>query len=227
MVGSVTTMSSPSEAGWDDVSEIVPTDTSYGAITNGAGFDSLAGFPGFCICTMEVTGVCTSDEFRAVVQTVTLEHAVARGVPFSKITEAPGPLPATKFRPFTSSGKLSTAPAITLEGNSASIIGPSAIATIAVADLLGSASLVAITAMAFGEGAADGAVYKPLASTEPHAVPAHPWPVTPLCTVQVTPVLALFATVAVNCRVLAVAPDGETNAYAGDYTLSLHDALPI
>jgi hypothetical protein len=44
-----------------------------------------------------------------------------------------------------------------LEGSSASIAGPLVSATVAVADFVGSAWLVAITEIAFGEGATVGA----------------------------------------------------------------------
>jgi hypothetical protein len=48
-------------------------------------------------------------------------------------------------------------PAITLEGRILSITGPFVIATVAEADFVGSATLVAVTEIALGEGAAVGA----------------------------------------------------------------------
>lgn len=97
----------------------------------------------------------------------------------------------------------------------ASIAGPLEIAIIADADFVGSASLVAITEIALGEGAALGAVYTPLAVTEPQAVPAHPAPMTALCTLQVTLVFPVPVTCETNCCVLV---EGGMNAYAGDTT---------
>lgn len=47
---------------------------------------------------------------------------------------------------------------MTLEGRIVSITGPLVRATVAAADFVGSAWLVAITEIAFGEGAAPGAV---------------------------------------------------------------------
>ena len=79
-----------------------------------------------------------------------------------------------------------------------SITGPLVSATVAAADFVGSARLVAITEIALGEGAADGAEYRPLASTEPHAAPAQPWPVTALRTLHVTLEFELPVTVAKN-----------------------------
>jgi hypothetical protein len=61
-----------------------------------------------------------------------------------------------------------------------------------------------------------GAVYDPLASTEPHAAPPQPWPATALCTLHVTLVLVVPVTLAKNCCVLGVAPDCGRNAYAGE-----------
>lgn len=104
---------------------------------------------------------------------------------------------------------------MTLEGSSASITGPLVSATVAEADFVGSAWLVAITEMAFGDGAAVGAVYRPLALTEPQAAPAHPWPATALAMLQLTAVFVLPVTVAKNCRVLRVPVEGAKNAYGG------------
>jgi hypothetical protein len=105
-----------------------------------------------------------------------------------------------------------------LDGRMTSIAGPLEIEIVADADFVGSASLVAMTEIALGEGAALGAVYTPLADTEPQAVPAHPAPLTAPCTLQVTLVLPLPLTCAANCCVLGVLVEGATNAYAGDTT---------
>ena len=84
------------------------------------------------------------------------------------------PLSATKFKPWTDSGKPSTPPAITPEGKSASMVGPDVIAIVAEAHFVLSAWLVAMIEIAFGEGATAGAVNTPLPSTEPHAAPPQP-----------------------------------------------------
>ena len=67
-----------------------------------------------------------------------------------------------------------------------------------------------------GEGAAVGAVYRPLALIVPHAAPAHPWPATPLCTLHVTLVMLVFETAAKNCCALGVPDEGAMNAYGGE-----------
>jgi hypothetical protein len=56
------------------------------------------------------------------------------------------------------SGKLITAPASTLDGKIASISGPEVTEIVPVADFVESAWLVATIEIAFGEGAAVGAV---------------------------------------------------------------------
>ena len=81
-----------------------------------------------------------------------------RAVPLIEMVDAALPLPATNPLPCTCSGKLSTAPAKTLDGRITSIVGPLVIATVALANSLLLAWLVAVTATAFGEGAAAGAV---------------------------------------------------------------------
>ena len=111
-------------------------------------------------------------------------QVVPRAVPLIRMVDAEGPDPGTKFAPCTASGKLSTAPEKTLEGRMTSMTGPLEIATVAVADFVASAALVAMTAMALGEGAPGGAVYKavalPVEIIEPHSEPVQPWPGTAL-----------------------------------------------
>jgi hypothetical protein len=70
------------------------------------------------------------------------------------------------------------APAIALEGKITSMVGPDVTAMVAEAVSVLSATLVAMIEIAFGEGAAVGAVNTPLASTEPQAAPPQPWPAT-------------------------------------------------
>lgn len=106
---------------------------------------------------LSVAADWTSDGLSAVLQVVVLGHVDARGVPLIRMEEAALPEPAAKLMPATEKGKLSTAPAITLEGRITSIVGPLVIATAAVADFVASARLVAITEMALGEGATVGA----------------------------------------------------------------------
>ena len=50
----------------------------------------------------------------------------------------------------------------------------------------------------------------------PHAVPAQPWPATPLCTLHVTTWFVVPVTAAKNCCVEIAPPEGGKNAYAGD-----------
>ena len=106
---------------------------------------------------VSVPGFWTSARFSAVAQPVEVEQEVPRAVPLTRMAEADGPVPEMKFAPCTASGKLSTAPEKTLEGNMTSMTGPEVIATVAVANLVGSATLVTITEMALGEGAPVGA----------------------------------------------------------------------
>lgn len=94
------------------------TDESNGMMTNGTGFESAPFGPGFCTCTVSVAADCTSDGFRAVAHAEVVGQVVPRGVPLSRMVEAALPLPATKFKPCTASGKLSTAPEKTLDGRS-------------------------------------------------------------------------------------------------------------
>ena len=51
---------------------------------------------------------------------------------------------------------------------------------------------------------------------EPHAVPAQPWPATPLCTVHVTLLFVAPVTAEMNCCVETAPPEGGKNAYDGD-----------
>jgi hypothetical protein len=69
--------------------------------------------------------------------------------------------------------------------------------TTAEALLVESACDVAVTAIADGVGTVAGAVYNPLLSTVPHAEPAQPAPDT----LQLTALLVVPVTVAVNCLV--------------------------
>jgi hypothetical protein len=93
-----------------------------------------------------------------VVHELVLEQLVPRARPLIKTVDPELPLPLTKFTPYTASGKASTSPTMVLDGRTASIAGPLEIETVADADLVGSASLVAITEIALGEGAALGAL---------------------------------------------------------------------
>ena len=64
----------------------------------------------------------------------------------------------------------------------------------------GSAALVAVTVTVAGEGTADGATYSPVPLIVPQAAALHPAP----CTLQVTAVLEVPTTVALNCWVAPV-----------------------
>jgi hypothetical protein len=74
--------------------------------------------------------------------------------------------------------------------------------TVAVAepDMVGYATNVAVTATCGGLGTLAGAVYRPLLVTVPHERPAHPLPDT----LQITTVLFVPVTVAVNCTCFPV-----------------------
>lgn len=216
VVGSVTTKFSPVAEGDPAVSVIVSRETSKGTTTNGTTFESAPGLPGFCTCSVAVAADSTSAGLSAIEHSVADWHVVLRAVPFSKIWDAPLPLPATKFTPSTLSGNPSTAPAITLDGSTTSIPGPLVNATVAVADLVESAALVAVTAISFGEGAVLGAEKSPVALTVPHAAPPQPSPATPLATLQFTAAFVVPVTCAMNCTVVVFDPDGATNAYPGD-----------
>jgi hypothetical protein len=198
VVGSTTTIVFAPATGCPALNAIVPTETSNGTITSGTGFDSAPGLPGFCTSTVSEPAEATSEGFSVVTHCAPVEQVVARATPLIKIVDALLPLPAAKFPPCSSSGNPSAAPAITDEGRITSIIGPLEIAMVAAADFVGSAWLVAVTKIAFGDGAAAGAEYNPPAFTNPHAVPPQPCPATALATLQFTAVFALPLTSAEN-----------------------------
>lgn len=158
VVGSGTTTTIAVAEGCAVVSESTPTEASNGMMTNGTGFESAPFGPGFWICTVTVAADCTSDGFSAVAQACAVEQVVPRGAPLMRMVDALLPLPATKFVPRTARGKLSTAPAKTLEGRISLMSTPLVMAMVAVAYLVWSAWLVAISEIAFGDGAAEGAV---------------------------------------------------------------------
>jgi hypothetical protein len=128
---------------------------------------------------------CTSVGFSAVTHEAALEQLVPRATKLIRIADAELPLAATKFTPRTASGKASTSPAMVLDGRTASIAGPLEIA----------------------EGAAYVAVAVPAIVPTVELPPAIPF------TLQVTPVLAVPETLAVNtCAPLdgTLAIEGET-----------------
>ena len=227
VVGSTTTMFIPLTTGTLVLKAITSTVTSNGTITNGTGFESAPGGLGFCTCTLIVPAAATCAGVNAIVQLSVVAQVVAWATPFSKINEAPLPLPATKFNPSTSNVNPSTDPAITLDGRITSISGPVFIVIVAVADFVESAWLVAVIEIAFGEGAAVGAVYSPFASTDPHAAPPQPCPATPLCTLHITAVLLVSVTDAKNCMVLSVPVEGATIANGGEISTATGPAVPV
>src|ERR1700735_2925528 len=155
-------------------------------MTKGTGFESCACGVGFWIWIVSVAADCTSTGLSVVEQVFTLGHVVARALPLIRIVDAALPEPATKFKPCTEKGKLSTAPAITLDGRITSIAGPLVMVMAAVADFVVSAIVVAMTEVPLGGGATVGGEEGRVASAERQAAPAEPWPVTALWTVQVT-----------------------------------------
>ena len=70
-----------------------------------------------------------------------------------------------------------------------------AIVTLAEADLVGSAMLVAFMFTVAGEGILAGVTYKPVAEIVPHAAPLQPEPLT----LQMTAVLEVPAMLPANC----------------------------
>lgn len=216
VVGSTTVTSRAGADDCDAFNVITSSETSNGTMMNGTGFENCGGIPGFSNCRVIVAADCRSDGLSTVVQLVVVAwHVVARATPFMRITPPAFPLPGTKFAPSTVSGKLSTAPAITLEGKIVSITGPEVIAIAAADVFVVSATLVATIEIAFGLGATAGAVYSPFASTEPQAEPPQPSPGTPVWTLHVTFAFVVPVTVAKNWLVLGVPSGGGTNAYKG------------
>ncbi|HEX4073919.1 MAG TPA: hypothetical protein VHX49_00830 [Candidatus Acidoferrales bacterium] len=84
---------------------------------------------------------------------------------------------------------------------------------------MGSAALIATTEIAFGDGAAPGAEYRPLALMDPQLDPAQPAPPTALLTLQLALVLPEPVTLAKNCCVLTEPPEAGTNAYPGEIVM--------
>jgi hypothetical protein len=82
------------------------------------------------------------------------------------------------------------------------------ISRLAVPDLVVSATEVAVTVTKLGLGASDGAVYRPVEVILPQIVPAQPVPLM----LQVTEVLLVPVTVAVNCCF----PPTPTDGFAGE-----------
>jgi N-methylhydantoinase B/oxoprolinase/acetone carboxylase alpha subunit len=70
-----------------------------------------------------------------------------------------------------------------------------AMVTLAEADLVGSATLVAFTVTVAGEGTLAGGTYSPLTEIVPHATSVHPAPLT----VQVKAVFEVPVTFPTNC----------------------------
>lgn len=92
------------------------------------------------------------------------------------------------------------------------------IVTLAEADFVGSATLVAFTVTAAGDGTVAGATKSPLVEIVPHAAPAQP----PL-TVQVTAVFEAPETFPANCWVLPAA----TFAVFGVTVIAIGAALTV
>jgi hypothetical protein len=86
------------------------------------------------------------------------------------------------------------------------------IVTVAVLDLVGSATKVAVTNTCAGLGTVGGAKYRPLGEMLPQAAPLQPVPVT----LQETLVLEMPLTVAVNCWLPPITTCAETGAMLTD-----------
>src|ERR1700685_4163946 len=182
--------------------------SSNGTTTRFTGFESVAGAPGICTCTVTLPAVATSLGLIVVVQLSGLRQTLSRAAPSIRITGSTPAVVETNPRPFNASVKLDATPAITLDGSICSMLGPLVIVSTAVALAPGSDALVAVSAIAFGEGALPGAVYVPEempaaeaapdAVNEPHVATAQGVPATVLESVQVTAVLVVPVTCAVN-----------------------------
>ena len=97
------------------------------------------------------------------------------------------------------------------------------IATVAVLDLVASATEVAVTETCAGLGTAGGAKYSPLEVTEPQAAPLQPMPAT----LHDTAVFVVPLTVAENCLLLPMTTWTATGSMLTDIvSLMLTVALP-
>jgi hypothetical protein len=194
-----------------------------GTTMKGTGLESAP--LGFWTWTVNVPAETTSDGLIGVAHEFAVGHVVARALPLIKMIDADAPLPATKLSPSSSRGNPSTAPALTLDGKIVSMVAPLVIATVAVNVCGGVESSVAITEIAFGDGALEGAVNIPLEFMLPHAAPLHPAPGTAEATDHATATLTPVPSCTKNCCVLGAPPVAATNAYSGTI-VSVESALP-
>lgn len=128
--------------------------------------------------TLKLPAIARSPAVIVVVQSFAVSHKVARALPPIKIIE-PGPgVAAAKLAPCTSRINPPAAPAVALVGAKREMTGPLLIVTAAPSLLLMSCKLVATTLNESGDGAADGAWYRPVPSMVPHGAPEplHPLP---------------------------------------------------
>ena len=186
---------------------------SIGTTTKGTGLESAP--LGFWIWIVNVPAEARSDGLSGVAHEFAVGHVVARALPLIKMIDADAPLPATKCSPSSSRGNPSTAPALTLDGKIVSIVAPLVIATVAANACGGVEASVAITEIAFGDGALDGAVKTPLEFMLPHVAPVHPAPVTADATVHETGTPTPVGACTKNCCLLGAPPVAATNAYSG------------
>src|ERR1700722_2692841 len=139
--------------------------SSNGTTTKFTGFDSVVAAPGICTCTETVPAAATSLGLMVVVQLSGLKQTLSRGVPSIRITGITPAVVETNPKPFNARVKPEATPAITLDGSICSMLGPLVIVSTEVALTAGSATLVAMRSISFGEGALSGAVYRPEAVT--------------------------------------------------------------
>lgn len=173
-----------------------------GITTRGREFDCEPS--GFFASMDTVPAVATSAAEIVTVHVVELEQVVVHALPFtSSVVPGPGLLDA-KLYPVTAIVNLDAAPAVALAGERSLSATAEVSATVAVADCVGSAWLVAVMVMELGLGAVEGAVETPLVLIVPHVPPPH-------ATCQVTAVFWVPVTVAVSSTV----PDGATTQLAG------------
>ncbi len=158
----------PSVVGWTAVTFSIPptgslaeSDTrlagpSAGTTTSGSVFESVPS--GFCASMVAVPAAATSVALIVTEHADELAHVVVRDDPFTRIV-VPGPgLVGTKSYPLTASVKPFAAPAVALAGEIPLTATADVSATFADADCVESSWLVAVMVMAFGVGAAAGAV---------------------------------------------------------------------
>jgi hypothetical protein len=169
-------MSMAAASGFDGASDTSPG-TVGATITKFTGGDIDPS--GFSTCTDKFAATERSWEVRVVEQSPALAQTVVRGAPPIKIVALCVEGLTAKLPPSTRTVNPPAAPASVLAGRMAVIAGAVEIVTLAAPVREASSELVAVIAMASGDGAEMGAVKTPLPLITPHAPAAlHPGPLT-------------------------------------------------